>query len=259
MAYHLVKNVDWDSGPGSQIKYTFHLDVDVDVVSVVGATATISVNGTYGVTNYAHNTANSIKASDFALIAPGNADAWDYQFTPGVEYYESALPCVPNAPPDVRDAVLVEFRGDTWRSDPSYPGNRSTLYQKGSGEALSNFYGQGETRAFGINTTFTLPVSQGDFPILAFVSSGWSAGPLYEWQDHEVLVSYFDLEYIPGKVWNGSTWLSHNRATNGHAKLYTPSGWSGDMKTTAGGSGTGNPPLIKHSDAYRNMRRNGQE
>lgn len=258
MAHHLSKHVDWDSGPGSQIKYTFHLDVDVDVVSVQGNTATISVNGTYGVTNYARNTANSVRASDFALIAPGNADAWNYQFTPYAEYYESSLPCVPNAPTSVRDAVLIEFRGDTWRSDPSYPGNRSTLYQKGLGQVLTDFYGQNETRTFPINTTFSIPVGQGDFPILAFVSSGWSAGPLYEWLDHEVIVSWFELSYVPGKVWNGTTWLSHNRS-GGARKLYTGSGWSNNLMTKDGGSGTGDPPFIRHQDGWRNQRRIGAE
>ncbi len=260
MAYHLVQNPAWDSGPGSQIKYEFHLDVYVDVVSVSGGNATISIQGTYGVTNYANNTSNSVQASDFALLAPGNADAWNYQFTPGVEYYQSPLPCVPNAPADVVDAVLLEFRGDTYRYDATYPGNRSTLYQKGLGEVLSNFYEQGGTRTFPINTTFTIPVSSGDFPILAYVSSGWTAGPTYEWLDHEVVVSWFDLDTIPGKVFSSANnWLSHNRPTNGHAKLYTGSGWGSDMKTINGGVGTGDPPLIRHENEYRNMRRIGVE
>lgn len=64
--------------------------------------------------------------------------------------------------------------------------------------------------------------------------------------------------YIPGKTWNGSDWLSHNRATNGHAKQYNGSAWGGDMKTTDGGTGTGDPPTIYNS-GFKNMRKIGQE
>lgn len=261
MAYRLNTSRSWNSGGTTPLKYTFFVDVEVDVVQVVNNIATISVVGTYGVTDYSTNTSNAVKASDFAIVAPGDADAWNYQFTPGVEYYEAALPVIPNAPQAVQDKVLIEFRGDTWRSDPNYPGNRASLYQKGSGVVLDNFYAYDQARTFSINTTFDIDVSGGGAtPILAYVASGWTPGPLYEWLDHEVLVSYFELSYIPGKIWSGTTWLSHNRPTNGHAKLYTGSAWGADMTTADGGSGTGNPPEIWHSaSTRRNMRRIGQE
>ena len=67
-------------------------------------------------------------------------------------------------------------------------------------------------------------------------------------------------DYIPGKVWNGSDWMSHNRDTNGHAKQYNGSVWGDDMRTVDGGSSSGNPPEIWHSSSSRkNMRRVGQE
>lgn len=62
-------------------------------------------------------------------------------------------------------------------------------------------------------------------------------------------------DYIPGKIWNGSDWMSHNRATNGHAKIYTGSAWSADMKTVDGdGTTTGNPPYIYNGTNFANMR-----
>lgn len=62
-------------------------------------------------------------------------------------------------------------------------------------------------------------------------------------------------DYIPGKIWNGSDWMSHNRATNGHAKIYTGSAWSADMKTVDGdGVTTGNPPYIYNGTNFANMR-----
>lgn len=256
MGYHLYQHPVWNSGPGSQDKYGFELDVDVDVVSVSGHTATISMVGSVTVENYAHNTSNVQKASDYAVVTIGSADVWDYPFTPYADYYEDALPCAPGAPQSVVDGILLEFRGDTWRSDPYMPGNRSSLYMKGQGLVLDQLYST-TTRTFNVNMTFTIDVTDGDVPILAYVSSGWSPGPIYEWLDHEVLVSWFELDYRPGAVWNGSNWLSHNRAS-GVANIRTSSAWQ-TMRTVDGGTGTDNPPLIKHSSGWRNMRRVGQD
>lgn len=64
--------------------------------------------------------------------------------------------------------------------------------------------------------------------------------------------------YIPGKIWNGSDWLSHNRATNGHAKQYNGSAWGNDMETVDGGTASGDPPEIWHSSSSKkNMRKIG--
>lgn len=258
MAYRLNTARSWNSGGTTPLKYTFFVDVEVDVVQVVNNVATISIVGTYGVTDYSTNLSNANKASDFAIVAPGDADAWNYQFTPGVEYYEATLPVVPNAPADVQNKVLIEFRGDTWRSDPTHPGNRASLYQKGYGVVLDGLYAQGETRTFSINTTFDIVVSSGgNTPILAYVTSGWDPGPVYEWLDHEVLVSWIDLDYRPGAVWNGSNWLSHNRGA-GAANIRTGSSWQ-TMRTVNGGVGTDNPPFLRHSSGWKNQRRVGQE
>ena len=77
MAFHLVKNPSWNSGGTSPIKYIFHLDVWVDVVEVREVSgryvATISVKGSYGATDYKDNTANTRKASDYALVEIGRA------------------------------------------------------------------------------------------------------------------------------------------------------------------------------------------
>ena len=262
MAYHLVKDPTWDSGTGTPPKYTFHLDVYVDVVRVVGAVATISVQGTYGVTNYSTNTSNAQKASDFALVTPGDADAWNYNFTPYQEYYEAPLPVIPNAPASVSSRVLLEFRGDTWRSDPVYPGNRSSLWLNGSGTVLDQLYTggtTGDTRTFSIDKTFEIDVSNGNVPILAYVSSGWSSGPLYEWLDHEVLVSWFQLDHIPDMVNDGNGhWLSHNRA-GGTFRQFNGTTWTDDLKTIGDGSEGGNPPEIYNGSAWKNRRLIGQE
>lgn len=254
MAYHLVKSPTWNSGAGTPPKYTFHLDVYVDVVSVVGNTATISVRGSYGVTNYSTNTSNVQKASDFALVTPGDADAWNYQFTPYQEYYQAALPVIPNAPSSVSNRVILEFRGDTWRSDPQRPGNSSSLWLNGAGLVLDKLHTQNDTRMFNINTTFQINVANGDVPILAYVSSGWEPGPLYEWLDHEVLVSWFQLDYRPGQRKINGNWASHNRGGGAADRI----GY-GTMRTVDGGSGTNNPPSRKTSGTWYNQRKIGAE
>ena len=67
-------------------------------------------------------------------------------------------------------------------------------------------------------------------------------------------------ETIPGKIYSGNGhWLSHNRETNGHAKLYYNSAWGPDMKNVDGGTGTGDPPIIKHNDGWKNMRTIGEQ
>ena len=65
-------------------------------------------------------------------------------------------------------------------------------------------------------------------------------------------------DYIPGKIWDTSDWMSHNRPTDGHAKIYNGSAWGSDRKTVDGGTGTGNPPEIWHSSSSKkNIRKIG--
>lgn len=61
-------------------------------------------------------------------------------------------------------------------------------------------------------------------------------------------------DYVPGKVRNTSgVWLSCNRI-GGTAKIKTnTSAWT-QMRTIDGPNGTGNPPYIKHPDAWHNQR-----
>lgn len=66
-------------------------------------------------------------------------------------------------------------------------------------------------------------------------------------------------DYIPGKTWDSTNWLSHNRDINGHAKFYNGSAWSDDMRTIDGATGQGDPPTIRHSSAWYNMREIGLE
>lgn len=64
-------------------------------------------------------------------------------------------------------------------------------------------------------------------------------------------------DYRPGKIWDGSTWLSHNRAA-GFEKINTSSANTREMRTQDGGVGTGNPPTI-YNATWKNQRKIGNE
>lgn len=64
-------------------------------------------------------------------------------------------------------------------------------------------------------------------------------------------------DYRPGKIWNGSAWMSHNRSA-GFEKINTSSTNTREMRTQDGGEGTGNPPTIYNS-AWKNQRKIGNE
>lgn len=67
---------------------------------------------------------------------------------------------------------------------------------------------------------------------------------------------YIEVDYRPGKIWNGLDWKSHNRS-GGADNIYNGSTWR-EMKTTDGGSGTGDPPSI-YNNGWKNQRKIGSE
>lgn len=265
MAFNVNRTISWQAGPDTPEKYVFNLNVNIDLVSVSGNTATISMVGTYGVQNYPTNSRNSFAASDFAVLSKGDVDPWNYPFTYGTSYYESALPFATNAPQSVVDGILIEFRGDTWLSDPNNNNNRSTLYAKPSGVVL-NAYDGSTYQSFNINTTFTVDISGGgDIPILTWVTSGANDATDYSWLQHEVWASWFDLDYRPGATLdtNTSIWKSHNRTNGACHVLSNVSNMTWQECRTLGGdvSAQGNPPLILHAanaNSWYNQKRIGK-
>lgn len=258
MGFRVNRSVAWRAGAGTPEKYVFNIDVNISVESVAGNIATIRMNGTYGVQNNPTNSRNSFAASDYALLSKGDVDPWNYPFTPGVSYYQNALPMSPNAPQSVVDGIMIEFRGDTWRNDPNNSNNRSTLYAKPSGVVLNTYDGSAYQQ-FSINTTFTVDVSGGgNVPILTWVTSGTDSSTDYGWLQHEVWASWFDLDYRPGALLDGNVWRSHNRS-GGEAHVFNGSSWT-EMRTVGGESSQkGNPPSLYHDSSWYNMKRLGVE
>lgn len=266
MAFRVNRTVSWAAGAGTPNKYTFNLDVSISVASISSGIATISMVGTYGVQNYPTNSQNSFAASDFAVLSKGGADPWNYPFTAGTSYYQATLPFATNAPQSIKDGILIEFRGDTWRSDPNNNNNRSTLYAKPSGVVLDTYDGSAY-QSFSINTTFTVDVSSGgDIPLLTWVTSGAGSSTDYTWLQHEVWASWFDLDYRPGCALDTNTnkWKSHNRLNGACHVLSNTTNMTWQECRTVGGeaSAQGNPPLILHADnanSWYNQKRLGKE
>lgn len=263
MSFRVNKTVAWAAGQGTPEKYVFNIDVLLGVVSISGSTATISMVGTYGVQNNPTNSQNSFAASDFALVSKGDVDPWNYSFSAGVSYYQEGLPFAPNAPQSVKDGIIIEFRGDTWRNDPVDSNNRSSLFCKPSGVVLNTYNGS-TYQSFNVNTTFTVDISGGgNVPILTWVTSGCDSSTAYSWLQHEVWASWFDFDYRPGTSLDTNTgiWKSHNRL-NGACHVRTNSSWQ-ECRTVGGeASAQGNPPLILHAanaSSWYNQKRLGKE
>lgn len=266
MAFRVNRTVAWAAGPGTPEKYVFNLDIEISVESISNNVATIRMVGGYGVQNNPTNSRNSFAASDFAVLSKGDVDPWNYPFTAGTSYYQTPLPFATNAPQSVRDGIMIEFRGDTWRNDPNNSNNRSTLYDKSSGVVL-NAYDGSAYQSFNINATFTVDISGGgDVPLLTWVTSGANSATDYSWLQHEVWASWFDLDYRPGATLDTNTgiWKSHNRINGACHILPNTLGTNWHECRTIGGdaSAQGNPPLIlraANANSWYNQKRLGSE
>lgn len=254
MAIDINRTVQWQAGPGTPVKYSFSFTGTSDLVSRTPTTATFNLIGTATISNHPNNSQNSFAASDFAVLSAADKNPADYEFTQGVSYYQQGLPFLPNAPQDYVNAVLIEFRGDTYRPNP----NASSLYIVGAG-VVANAITAESTTSYSVNTTFTITLSgQPDQPVLAWIQSGANNSTSYNWLDRQVWATLLDYDYRPGDTWSGSDWMSHNRTT-GWAGIWNGATFA-EMRTEEGnGSTSGNPPYIFNGAVWANQRRIGQE
>ena len=160
------------------------------------------------------------------------------------------------------------YRDDCQGVDQDTPGRNLNLYKEEGGQLIWSYT---DNQVATAHTLLGSPLNIGSetFTLNPSTTSTVKSS-LYLHNQTVGYASYDDIwlgvqfrnplppDYIPGKIWDGSDWLSHNRATNGHAKLYTGSAWGSDMKTVNGGSATGDPPEIWHdSSTLKNMRKIG--
>ena len=108
--------------------------------------------------------------------------------------------------------------------------------------------------------SITVPPNTEDY---AYASLHFFSGPIgYSYTPDEftvgLLIDNPNLpDYRPGKIYNGSNWMSHNRAA-GFEKINTSASTTREMRTQDGGVGTGNPPTI-YNGTYLNQRLSGSQ
>lgn len=257
MSFHVSKSVEWNAGEGTPAKYSFSLDADLNVVNFVNQVATISINGSVTVTNHPNDSRNSFAASDFAVLVPGNVDVSAHPFVSGTRYYEQSIPFLPDPQNGDASKIIAQFRGDTWRSDPTNSANRVSLWMQPNGMALNQFDQEGSNQ-FNLNYTFTIPiVSTGNTPILAWDSSGANNATDYSWLDREVWATWFDLDYRPHCIYNNGKWYSHNRS-GGTCHVLANGSWR-ECRTVGAPTAMGNPPATFHDNKWYNSLRIGLE
>ena len=255
MAVNVNQYVEWKAGAGSPVKYSFAINALADVVGSTSTTIDVRLWGTLTIVNHPNNSRNSWAASDFAVLTLGGYDPADYQFTQGTSYYQAALPTLPNAPQSYYDAMIAEFRGDTYITDGP---NKSSLWTKTGGVVLNAASTDGSWD-FPIDTTFTVTLDGTPTqPILIWNTSGAANSTSYGWLTHQVWLSLVDLDYRPGATLDSNNvWQSHNRGT-GKAHILTSGGTWREMRTVNGLSSSDNPPSIR-IDKWYNQRKLGKE
>lgn len=256
MSFHVARDVAWQAGPGTPVKYMFSFSADVSVEDFVEQVATISVIGTVTITNHPMNSRNSFAASDFAVLTPGDVDVASHPFVHGTSYYEHAIPFLPDPQNSDQDKILVQFRGDTWRNDPINNRNRVSLYTKYQGLVVDGI-DQETFLTYPINFSYDVPIAtSGDTPVLAWITSGADNSTTYDWMDKQVWASWFDLDYRPGAV-SDTIWKSHNRS-GGKCHVYDGSKYL-ELRTVGGPTAMGNPPSLYHDNKWFNGIRIGKE
>lgn len=255
MAVNVNQTVEWRAGAGTPVKYSFSISAQAEVVGSTSTTISVRLWGNLSVTNHPTNSQNTWPASDFAVLTLGGYDPADYQFTQGTSYYKAALPALPNAPQSYLEAMLVEFRGDTYVSDGP---NRSSLWIKNQGLVLDKYSADG-TQTFNLDITFTVTLTgDREQPILIWNSSGAGNSTSYGWLTHQVWLSLVDLDYRPGATLDNGLWLSHNRGAGKAHILGGDSKWK-EMRTIGSPNEKGNPPSIRKNDAWFNQAKIGKE
>lgn len=264
MATHIVKSVAWNNP--SIYKYRITLDAYFNVIGVHNHTATVRITGSYVVDQSEHDQEMvSAPASDYGFLFEGEViPASPTTVIPGDHYMEAIPTLFGGSAEQYRDKMILEFRGDTYRSDG---GNFTNLWTKSDGLIINRKFGNTST-TIPLDITITADISDGGrSPILSWATTYVTFGPtVYHWGDSVAWVSFVDLDYRPGATLDTNTgiWKSHNR-TNGACHVLSNVGnitWK-ECRTVAGDAGgQGNPPLILHSasaDGWYNQKLLGKQ
>lgn len=252
MAFHISEFKDWRAGAGSLPKYSVSFELDCALEEQTQTEATFRLTGTIQVTNYPYQSQNSWPASDFAVLTLGGYDPEDYQFSNGTSYYRDALPALPNAPQSYKNAMQIEFRGDTSRADGP---NRVSLWVNGQGVVI-NAQSTAGTWTARLNQTFTIQLTGDPYQeVLIYAHSGANNSTDYNWIKHDVWATLFNFDYRPMAVWNGYNWASCNRSL-GWLGVWNGSQFA-ECRTEDYPNGVGNAPTLFRDGTFKNEAKVG--
>lgn len=250
MATHISKTAAWNDL--DYYKYKITLDADFDIVSVVGTTATISIQGTYTVYQTEHEQQMvSVPASDFGFLFYGEViPAAPTTVIPGTHYMESLPTLFGGSAEQYMSKLMLEFRGDTYRADG---GNYTSVWTVHDGLIVDRKFGN-TTTVIPVNETIQVDVSEGGrSPVLSWSSTYVTFNPTtYHWGDSVAWVSFVDLDYRPGAILD-TNWKSHNRVAGKCHMITNPTGpVFTEMRTVGAPTALGNPPSIYHDNKWYN-------
>lgn len=256
MATHISRSVAWNDP--DTYKYKITLSADFDVLSVVNNIATISIVGTYKVDQTEHQQQMvSAPASDYGFLFYGEViPAAPAAVIPG-DFYMANLPTLfGGSAEQYMSKLMLEFRGDTYASDG---GNFTNLWTVRDGLVINRKFGNTSTTV-PINETITVDVSDGGrSPILSWSATYVTFNPtVYHWGNSIAWVSFVDLDYRPGAVFDSEVWQSHNRASGKCHVLDNNNTWS-ELRTDGYPISMGNPPSSFHDNKWYNMQEIGKE
>ena len=162
-----------------------------------------------------------------------------------------------------------------WQGNPNACGSNIVsdiiIRRQSGGTVLARYNNQNfanyTTVASNINlgtATFTLQPGQNANRSTVYYTndahySDGSQGSLYDdiFRMGITFKNILPADYRPGKCLHSGVWESHDR-TGGSANVLVNNNWT-EMRTVDGPTGTGNPPLIRRSDAWYNQSKIGEE
>ena len=166
----------------------------------------------------------------------------------------------------VRATIDSVVRDDLKGNDRNLPGRTIDFYREEGGAAILSL---SDYQIATAHTIYSGPLVIDEYSFTIAPGGDLERSTLYCHNQTIGYSSYDDIwlgvqfrntlpaEYRPGKIWDNNTWQSHNR-TNGASSIRSNSAWT-TMGTISGGVGTDNPPLMRHTDSWKNQRKIGQE
>lgn len=231
------------------------------------ATATSATSGQSTFQCYYRDSSNEQNCCSTRVVVTGH-DEWDVI---GVDQYNVLFLQVHT----VVDSIVRDDKVETCGTLPAYNPNHNWDYNIYVGRNADNKRLVVENSYIAGLGTLAQNIDLGNYTLRIAPGVGTSRSSLYVRNDatnytddpdpkyHDIFqmgIQFTNLLpaiYRPGEVWNGSTYLSHNRST-GARNLWTGAAWK-ECTTNSGPTGSNDAPTIWNGSRNQNMRLIGQQ